>query len=1014
MAETPISVLFLYTEKSIEQHNPDFDRILHDLGNSDRFDLKTCMTDDAAEQLLEASSRNADKKYQVVIVHFHSSEGNLWRRIFYKTKSTNTLAEVIVIVADLDKQDLVKAGQVLSGGCFAFFQYTFSSEVLFGYIEAAQRRYENRQVRTHLLREISGGVITPEGISTLTVEDVAIKIANQLKTLTQYDNITIVLLKKGRPGQGYLRKLVYTNLDRSDGNEEVNWRLLGPTGEDRLVSKILDGDIERRIFPNPREDPDIKDLFDAEHETPTVNSWIALPLRHAGTPIGLITMDGFKENQFNYETINELFLEQIANQAATAIRYAEKDEVYQRLGYALNALNSSTDLNEILQKLAEQACKLVGGLFSYIVVPDQAQTRLEFRGTWSRDHERRYVDDLENAVVFTDPNDRTVKKPGFLLPPYNEGIWKKGITTLAFTEQKTQLLEHIRNGNYEEISMEARNSFYPLPYLYTDKTGKEYSIIPASDIAIPILLDIGKGPGSSNAGMKVGLGVINVEHKDPFAFTKEQISALEQLAEFAAIAIQNRKNQDFVNTLYNLGDFPYTENISFNQLESYLDQVAGKIREVTKSKRVTVHSIKDNKSIFIGQTEPKQLQKKGSRWGDLNEGHTFWSVRNRKPVIINDTEKYKQAPEQYQDIFDQRYLREDNTPIEINEETTDLDKIRALVCIPMLLANGDVVGVIWMLHEVSPNYTKNEIELLQKFAAKIANTLNVVETITFLKIENEIGMTHDKESVLQRIVDIARDYFGLRGAAIYEANPRDETLTRVKSNIKQFYSVETISYKKESPQGLAGHLMRGIDMGGYPYADGYCHIPEYTLGAYPHAIPYYNSDQILELGSVVGIRMPTQSDPANAVGVLIIADEIGRKYSKSKMDLLRFADIAGKCLKVIEEEKAARAIPEKQRQSPEERLKRSEQKFNRYFDFTIVLFGVFFALAFLFLSWPFQGSISGVKIETGIKIFVAFAIVFSIWQISPRLRRNAIIAFLIYIVFGVIPNLISKFILSSP
>jgi GAF domain-containing protein len=995
------SILFLYTEKSRRQ-NKGFERILTKLKSDNNFHLEECENFEEATKLLEAE----DREFNVVLVHVHSSDPrDLWRRVYYKTRAYNKYTEVIVIVVDNDEDNRIEAREVLSSGCFAFFQYTFASEVLFGYIEAARLKCEERRIRVDFSRELNEGVTT--------VEEVAKKVADQLEKLTGYDNITISLLKKRRSEQGYLRKLIYTNLDRSGGTNGIKWHLLKPTNEDALVKRILSNDtigLKRRVFPNPRADEEIKDLFDAEHETPKVNSWIILPLRHAGEIIGLITLDAFEKDRFSYDKINEVVLEQIANQAAAAIRYAEKDEVNQRLGEALKALNSSTSLDEILEKLAEQACRLVGGLFSYIVVPDQAQTRLEFRGAWSRNHKKRYIKVLEDRVVFPDPVDETIKKPGFLLPPYNQNVEKKGITTLAFTTLEKQLLENIRDENYHEISEEARNSYYPYPYVYRDDSGKHHTIMPSSDIALPILLELDQNPSSASPGRNVALGVINVEHEEPFAFTEEHIFALEQLAEFAAIAIQNRKKQAFINELYDLSDFPYDENLSFNSIELFLDQVAEKVKKVSKAKYVTVHSVKDNKSFFIGKSNPPQYIKEGSRWGNSEtEGHTFWSVRNKKPVIINNTRKYAEAPGNYKDIFGESYTRINKLPIPINERT-DLKIFQALACIPMILPNQEAIGVIWMHHEKSPDYTLEEIDLLLKFASRAANTLNVVEKITFQKIEAEIGTTRDKATVLKKIVDMAKYYFGLRGAAIYEANHEFRTLTRVKSNITHFHSVETLFYKPENTQGLSGHLMRGIDIGGYPYADGYCYIPRYDLKHYPHAIQYYDTKQIQELGSVVGIRMPLNSTPSNAVGVLIIADEVGREYNKSKQDLLRFADIAGKCLQVIEREKKLRDNTDLQSQTPEEQLYKVQQKYNRLYDRSVMGVGFFIATLMLIflLSQPKEIHILGIVIGSLAKVFLAVSVFFLTLLLSPRLRKNAIVGASLSIIGGVITNLVTE------
>jgi len=565
MTNNQPSILFLHTHKSLNtleifpSQKTDFEKILTEISNNG-YPLERCSTIEEAKRLLKPHGQ----EFNIVLLHFDSSEGHdLWRDLFHAIRAHNKFSEVIVIDANSNKQDEEYVDTILSGGCFSYFQYHFNVDVLFGYIRAARSKYESRAYRANLSFELNKDLIDTTNTDGITVHGVINKIAEKIKDLTGSNNIIITLLKKGREEQGFLRKLVYSS--NSIKRHEVTY-FSKPTKQDILITQILEEKIERRIFPSPRKDEEIIGLFDPNHEI-QVNSCVILPLRHAGVPIGLITVIDVDEGKFNYEKINELTLEQIANQVAATIRYAEKNEVLKRLDEALSALNNSKDLNEILEKLAEQACKLVGGLFSYIVVPDETQTYLEFRGAWSEHHENLFINDLKDRV----------RDGRFLIPNSGQTI-NKGITGLAFITSEKQLLENITDKNYQETSDEAKNAYFLIPYTLPNSNNV---ILTNSDIALPILL---KSDNEFPSHKKTALGVINVEHIEPFAFTQEHISALAQLADFAAIAIENKAGQDFVSELYSLIDFPGKDDLSysesFDNIQSFLSDIAVKMKNI--------------------------------------------------------------------------------------------------------------------------------------------------------------------------------------------------------------------------------------------------------------------------------------------------------------------------------------------------------------------------------------------------------------------------------------------------
>src|SRR5262245_61755697 len=96
---SPILILFLYTEKSVEEDNANFKNILSKLRNDTKYKLSECKTLNEATEILAPKTDEGDR-FHVVIVHFHSSESSLWKDVFHKTRAHNKYSEMIVTVVE--------------------------------------------------------------------------------------------------------------------------------------------------------------------------------------------------------------------------------------------------------------------------------------------------------------------------------------------------------------------------------------------------------------------------------------------------------------------------------------------------------------------------------------------------------------------------------------------------------------------------------------------------------------------------------------------------------------------------------------------------------------------------------------------------------------------------------------------------------------------------------------------------------------------------------------------------
>lgn len=864
------SILILYTKASKKDK---FDETIKIIKEKKDFD---CETFEDQNQLNKALKLKTKEELLIVLIHLSAKidGGKLWRDVYYEAKAKNKFTEVIVIVSDDEKETSISAQDVLRSGCYAFFQYPHKPEVLLGYIVAAQDKAKERRNRFIFSETLN---ISKDLSSVVNVA------VEQLKRIVDANNVMLIQLKESTNGQGYLPKILYPpNIDLFRSR-----KILRPSKKYPLIHKILTGGIKRKIFPNPHNDEEIKADWEAMRPlNKDIKSWIALPLEHADKVIGLILLDSDKEDHFNYGKINEAAIEQLANQAATAIRLAEKDDTYNKLEKALKTLSKSNSYKETLQQLAFEACNLVNGLFSYIVVPNKNKDFLRFDAAWSKNHEENYISNLRQEISFGNP------EAGFSLV----GSDLRGITTKAYFDQKTQLLNCISgNDHYKYIQEDqaARDRYYRFFYRYTNANGKDQELTSESNIAIPII-----------GTKKEVLGVINVEHQLPFAFTEEHIKVLERLAEFAAIAIEKeiaaqtkKKGEELLQALINSKDFSidYGDNIQLDRntptkrIQDFLNNQAEEILKIAKADYVSVFSVKDNISFCVGRyTILAEKKAKGFTDGartytPSNYGHTFWCTKNKAILYIENRDEYKN-----------QHAREDGSYITINENVEK--SIKALVCIPMMDAENNAIGVIWMHYQSDPGYSKEELEYFQKYANKAANALLLAEAITFKDIQISIGQHQDEDAVLSETVNLAKNFFGIEGVSIYKANRTARELTRVKTTLPEIFPLGgTIKYR----EGLAGHLIEGKDKGIHIYSKGYESTSDYST--YAHSLYDQTELQKEKLGSVIGIRLPCDVPPEDAVGVLVFFEGPKRKrtYTDSEKKLIRLANFVGRHLQRI-------------------------------------------------------------------------------------------------------------------
>jgi GAF domain-containing protein/CheY-like chemotaxis protein len=264
---------------------------------------------------------------------------------------------------------------------------------------------------------------------------------------------------------------------------------LGKVAERSVIHDILDLD-DLYVAEDTTTDSLMRGPFVEREE---VLSSVGIPLAARNRKVGVMFVNYRHQHRFTADELTNIRL--FAHQAAVAIRKAQLYEQVQKRAMALQALYeagqaviSTLSLSQILNRIAEQACRLVDnpGTQAHILLVEEE--KLKFTNA----HPPKVLPGLREQI-------------GHEIDPKKGQNGRVGITGRVVRTGESQRVGDIRK----------------------DKDYIEYVPETCSELAVPIRI-----------GKEV-IGVINVEHPDYNAFDAEDQHALESLAAQAAIAIQN-------------------------------------------------------------------------------------------------------------------------------------------------------------------------------------------------------------------------------------------------------------------------------------------------------------------------------------------------------------------------------------------------------------------------------------------------------------------------------------------
>jgi GAF domain-containing protein len=228
------------------------------------------------------------------------------------------------------------------------------------------------------------------------------------------------------------------------------------------------------------------------------------------------------------------------------------------------------------------------------------------------------------------------------------------------------------------------------------------------------------------------LGVINVESREPDAFTPADVQLLSTLASQAALALENARlyaqERRRVEELASLNHIARRISASLDLRET-LDAIVNAAAELVPCVLAEISLWDEERQTLTLQAlrcEPKRAFPTGEEYPP-GEGYTGWLVRHRRPLLVPDVDARKD-------------IRPDLLPGEL--------PFQAYVGVPLLAAD-DLIGTLVLIHDRSGAFDEDDLRLLEALAGQAA------AAIRNARLYQELSRRHRELAALCSIAETA-------------------------------------------------------------------------------------------------------------------------------------------------------------------------------------------------------------------------------------------------------------------
>ncbi len=512
------------------------------------------------------------------------------------------------------------------------------------------------------------------------------------------------------------------------GAEAIRNAFPRPPGRDAAAARAI---VTGRVvsIPDVLADPDYG--IAASALPGGFRSTVAVPLLRKGSPIGSINVGRPEPGPFSRSQV--AMLETFANQAMIAIENArlfnETNEALERQTATSEILRvistSPTDIQPVFDTIAQSALNLCRASSAGVFMLDDGLIHI-------------------SALASVSPQGAEAIRNAFPRPPGRDAAAARAIVTGRIVA----IPDVLADADYRIGAAALASGF-------------------RSTLSVPLLQE------------RRAIGAIGVGRPEPGPFSDRQVAMLETFATQATIAIENvrlfnelaARNRDVTEALEQqtaTSEILRAISGSPTDVEPVFDTIAARAAKLCDAE-VGVVSRLDGESIEVAAlygVTAEGVEAIGRAFPMRLSANTVTArtVRARGVVHVAD-------------IMDD--------PTYETKEAARAGHFRACLGVPML-AEGQVIGVVFVSRALPGLFSERQVELLQTFAAQAviavrnvqlfrqlqARTQQLTRSVAELEALGDVGQavssTLDLETVLKTIVTRAVQLTGMDGGSIYE------------------------------------------------------------------------------------------------------------------------------------------------------------------------------------------------------------------------------------------------------
>ncbi|MBV9228905.1 MAG: GAF domain-containing protein [Chloroflexi bacterium] len=276
---------------------------------------------------------------------------------------------------------------------------------------------------------------------------------------------------------------------------------------------------------------------------------------------------------------------------------------------------------------------------------------------------------------------------------------------------------------------------------------------------------------------EVSLGVLSVQHPQAYAYTQEDLSILQLLANHVALALHNIRQYDTLRRLYETGQLLTQQLDSGFALQATIE----KIHEATQADLAILHVYETTRCHSVS---PPVFA------GRLLNATSYQFLHSYQPENITDLLFQQTSPlfaAEKQGIF----CQSDNSSVQMwQSQFLRREEIRSTAILP-LQVGVEVIGALFIHFRKQQRFDDLQrlfIEGLAPYASIAIRNASAFNTLhqsrrhdlkTLQNIDRELNQVLDLKHVFTRLLELACERVPADGASIWLAHPHTGTLELV-------------------------------------------------------------------------------------------------------------------------------------------------------------------------------------------------------------------------------------------